>query len=276
MQLMKAGWFLAMTLSANTLLHAQEDTLHAKDSVIELKDCYENFFAQAEKIMTPSKISLVQKNGKTTSLASFLKTEAMGRESMHGLADLDADGKKELIIYNYTGGAHCCDQYFIFKELGAGKYQYVAKTTAGNVCINEKNELVYNFYEMFGYFFTCYACSFENTSEEAPLPVAEIRLRYSKGKLIIIPGDKELRSTIQDNLAKLSEQPYKPLYGDTDQDNGLRKEFALNLAVFYYSFGKNLAETKKLFDKYYKFPDARKVWSEFVKSLGWIKRDNDF
>lgn len=61
-----------------------------------------------------------------------------------------------------------------------------------------------------------------------------------------------------------------------DQDDGFRKEIALNLAVFYYSFGKNMLETQKLFNKYYKFPDTKKVWAAFVKNLGYIKKESDF
>ena len=101
-------------------------------------------------------------------------------------------------------------------------------------------------------------------------------MKYNKGKLSIIPGDKELRSTINDNLGKLGEQPYQKLADEADQDNGLRKEFALNLVVFYYSFGKNLVTTKSLFDKYYKFPDAKKVWLDFIRILNGIKGDNSF
>ena len=33
----------------------------------------------------------------------------------------------------------------------------------------------------------------------------------NKGKVAVVPGDKELRSSINDNLGKLSEQPYEKL-----------------------------------------------------------------
>ena len=257
-----------------------QDTLHAVDSVINQEDCYDKFFQQSEKISSPDKTMLVKKNGKTVSLTAFLKTNPpdilIANQSQFGLADLDNDGKKELVIYNYTGGAHCCDEFYIFKNIALNKYQYAAKTFAGDVCIMDKNEFTYNFYQQFGYFFTCFACEYQDTSDVAPGPLRNIVLKYSKGRLMVIPGDKELRSMINDNLGKLKEQPYEKLSQDYDQDNGLRKEFAFNLAVYYYSFGKNLIETKKLFDKYYKFPDAKKVWSEFVLILAQIKKDNDF
>jgi hypothetical protein len=106
--------------------------------------------------------------------------------------------------------------------------------------------------------------------------VQHVKLAYRGGKMVVLPGDQELRSTLYDNLAILSEQPYVELENDSSQDDGLRKEFALNLVVYHYSFGQNLAATKKLFDKYYKFPDAKKVWQEFTSTLNFIKKNNDF
>ncbi|MFI5132874.1 MAG: hypothetical protein ACHQEB_00995 [Chitinophagales bacterium] len=272
--------FLSFAFTAFTSASAQVDTLHAKDSVIRVEDCYEHFFQQSEKITAPGKTILVMKNKKVITLAAFLKSNdpdnVMGIEAHQGLADLDNDGKKELVLFNYTGGAHCCDEFYIFRKIAPDKYQYAAKTYAGDVCITEKNELVYNFYQQFGYFFTCFACSYPDTTDAGPEPIQGVILKYNKGKLTVIPGDKELRNTITDNLGKLSEQPYQKLADEADQDNGLRKEFALNLAVFHYCFGKNLVETKKLFDKYYRFPDAKKVWAAFLMQLKTLGINNDF
>ena len=94
--------------------------------------------------------------------------------------------------------------------------------------------------------------------------------------MVVAAGDAELRSKLNDNLAKMGEQPYEELKEAIDQDNGLRKEFAMNLAVYHYSFGRNLVVTQKLFNKYYKFPDAKKVWAEFVKHLQYIRKESDF
>jgi hypothetical protein len=244
------------------------------DTTVSERNCIEDNFGAGEKISNPSKISLVTKAKKTVTLNSFIQQLNMTRD--HALIDMDKDGKKELIIFHYTGGAHCCDELFLFRNIATNKYQYVVKLFAGNVCMNEKPQFIYDFYEQFGYFFTCYACAFTDTTEAAPMPVSYIKLNYSKGKLSVVPGDKELRGRIRDNLAKLGEQPYENLEDDIAQDNGLRKEFALNLAVFYYSYGRNLVETKKLFDQFYKYPDAKKVWLEFSNHLKFIKKENDF
>jgi hypothetical protein len=252
-------------------VYAQQDSTDTDHE----EDCTTNFFERSEIVKSPAKIILVNKSGKTMTMASFLKAQTYA-DIQHGLADLDNDGKKELIINDYTGGAHCCDEFFIFKNISTNKYQYVAKTFAGDVCVTNKNEFLYNFYELFGYFFTCYACAYEDTSDMAPAPLHNIVLKYNKGKLSVVPGDKELRSQIIDNLSILGEQPYQKLEREIDQDNGLRKEFAINLAVFYYSFGRNMIETKKLFDKYYKYADAKKVWAQFSTQLQFIRKDNDF
>lgn len=242
-------------------------------------NCTKAFFGRSEKVESPAKILLVTKNLKTIKLSAFIASGSSQTGELlqdYGLIDLDKDGKNELVIMNNTGGAHCCDEFYFFKNIGPNKYQYAAKTFAGDVCVSDNNIFAFNFYQQLGYFFTCFACGYTDTSDAAPVEVRGILLEYKKGKLTVIPGDQEMRSIINDNLGKLGEQPYEKLATSIDQDNGLRKEFAMNLAVFYYSYGKNLPETQKLFNKYYKFPDAKKVWAEFIKQLQSIRKQNDF
>ena len=260
--------FVAFRLTA----FAQEP---ADTTVVPETDPTILFFQQGEKVNDPAKTLLVTKTRKTVSLKKFTETE-LSDYADHVLADLDNDGKKELLLYDFTGGAHCCDEVYIFRNTVPGKYQHVAKLFAGNTIITSDKQFVYNFYEHFGYFFTCFACAYTDTTDEAPLEVRSIHLKYAQGKLLVVKGDQELRSAINDNLGKLGEQPYEVLEDEISFDNGLRKEVALNLAVFYYSFGKSLPATKQLFDKYYKFPDARKVWTTFVKNLQEVRTNNDF
>ena len=278
---------LLLSLTVFLSLQAQDEVLYQKDSVVEKgMDCTAGFFSRTEKPGSPEKIVLVAKNQKTFKLPVFMASihpdgkkmasSAMGISQDYGLIDLDQDGKKELVISNNTGGAHCCDELYFFKNTGPNKYQFAARTFAGDVCISDRNEFVYYFNQHLGYFFTCFACSYQDTTDGAPVELRGILLEYKKGKLAIIPGDQELRSIINDNLGKLGEQPYIKLENATAQDEGLRKEFAMNLAVFYYSYGKNIAETQKLFNKYYKFPDAAKVWAEFLKQLQTIRKTSDF
>jgi hypothetical protein len=272
-RLLCLGIFFCFSFAAKS----QPDTaIHAVDSILNDEiDCM-RFFSSHDKIPAPSKTSLVTRENKTILLSSILNHNETFLAPDHALADLDGDGKNELVTWNFTGGAHCCDEIVVYKNISPNKYRYAGRVFAGNSCINDSNGISYNFYESFGYFFTCYACSYADTSDIAPEPVQTIILRYKKGKLIVQPGDKDLRSIITDNLGKLSEQTYTAMSRDYDQDNGLRKEFALNLAVYYYSFGKNLVETKRLFDKYYKFPDAKNVWKEFLTILNSLKKENSF
>ncbi len=274
---LRAGIFAVLMLNV-FLLKAQEvvDTsrFNATDTS-KPTDPTTDFFQQGEKITATDKVSLVMLNKRMIKLGSFLKSAAM-ENADHVLADLDNDGRKELLISNFTGGAHCCDEIYIFKNLTPTKYQQVAKLFAGQTLITRNNEFIYSFGEHLGYFFTCYACGYSDTSDAAPIEIRSIALQYSKGKMVIMPGNQELRSIINDNLGKLGELPYEELEEDIAQDNGLRKEFAMNLAVFYYSFGRNLAATQALFNKYYKYPDAKKVWQAFAKQLQYIRKENVF
>jgi hypothetical protein len=268
-----SGFVLLLSYSS---LQAQTDSvLYQRDSVVmQESDLTVLFFQQHEKAASPPAVRLVTKANKIVTLPDFLS--GIGIYANHALADLDKDGKKELLISNYTGGAHCCDEIYIFKNIAPNRFQYTVKFFAGNTTIAKDNEFIYNFHEQFSYFFTCHACSYTDTTDEAPIDFHNILLKYYKGKMLINPGDREMRNLITDNLGKLGEQPYEKLENDRAQDNGLRKEFAINLAVFYYTFGRNLVETQKLFNKYYKFPDAKKVWAEFARQLQIIKKDNDF
>jgi len=250
-------------------------------------DCIDRFFSSCKPIGKSDRTKLILKNKKTVSLKQFIKDfnpDAMrGNIEMSaiyehaGFKDLDSSGSPELVIYNFTGGAHCCDEFYFFKNTAPGIFQFTAKMYAGDVCPTQKNEFEYGFSQMFGYFFTCFACSIWEDSTVTGLQYSgSIKLRYKMGRLEVVPGRADDLARIKTNLGILKKQPYVKMEDDYDQDNGLRKEFAYNLAAYYYSFGKSRAETRKLFDAYYHFPDAAKVWKEFVQTLDAVKEANDF
>ncbi|HOZ67855.1 MAG TPA: hypothetical protein PLB49_11810 [Chitinophagaceae bacterium] len=278
-------FYFSLLFLSGQRLNAQVETdsvMYARDSALDVPtDPTILFFQEGEKTKTPGKLMLLLKNKKTKSLAAFLKSlgNAELGETEYGdyaLSDLDKDGRKELLVYNYTGGAHCCDELYIFKYTGLNKYQQVAKLFAGNTIITKEKEFVYDFHEQYGYFFTCFACGYEDTTGAGLFSNSSILLRYQKGKMGVVPGDPTLKKTILDNLEKLGKQPYQPLEDDIAQDDGIRKEIALNLAVYYYSFGRNTEDTRQLFYRYYKHPDARKVWAGFTRQLTYILAQNDF
>lgn len=262
-------WLIALLFAAPVAATAQDDS-----TALDSDECLDHFFVNA--IKPDAKTLLVLPKGKVMSTAAFKKANDDADFMRIGQVDLDKDGQQELLIYNYTGGAHCCDEVYFFRKAAPTRYQFVAKTFGGDLCADSDNTFNYFFDQHFGYFFTCFACGVEDTTDEGVQPVHSIRLRYQKGKLAIVPGTTELKNLILDNLAKLAEMPYQPIDPDLGQDDGTRKEFAMNLAVYYFSFGKNLPATKLLFTKYYNHPDKTVVWSEFSKTLQYVRADNNF
>ena len=270
--------FLLVTLiDRSTFAQQTADTvMFQKDSaIIPETDPLTKLLQEGEKVAHPEKTMMMLKSGKQISMHQFVKSN-LTEFSDAALVDLDNDGKAELFFSNYTGGAHCCDEIYIFKKIGINRYQFSGKMYAGVTGIDESKTFQYRLYELFGYFFTCYACGFPTESEADPIENNTINIQYRQGRLQIVKGDKELLHIIHDNLGKLKEQPYVALKDDLAMDEGLRKEFAFNLGVYYYAFGKNFTSTKLLFDKYYKFSDSKKVWNQFVATIKHINSINTF
>ncbi|MFM2138803.1 MAG: hypothetical protein RJA57_1110 [Bacteroidota bacterium] len=262
-------WFLLL----QSLVSAAQDP--ADTLLQEEEDPTLRFFRNAEKPSDAERFTLVGINGQTMTLAAWLKQKAY-QSGEQVLADLDHDGRKELLLYGYTGGAHCCDAITVFRESAPRRYQQAGTLYAGHTIVKSDGTFLFDLYEQFGYFFTCYACGLTDTSDAAPIDVSVVRVIYTKGRLAVVPGDQELRSLILDNLGKLRERPYVKFDDAVIQDEGQRKAFALNLAVYYFSFGKNLTATRQLFFQYYKFPDAVTVWAAFLKTLNGVRRGNSF
>ena len=45
------------------------------------------------------------------------------RWGVDSVADLDADGVQDVIVFHFTGGAHCCSEYLVFSERPGGIQQ---------------------------------------------------------------------------------------------------------------------------------------------------------
>ncbi len=266
-------FLLAVSVYCSVLLQAQErdSVMYAMDSAIDIPTVATTlFFQTGGKAADPSKLLVITPARKTVTLSALLATKQM-TYSDHVLADLDSDGKKELLVSNFSGGPQLnqispfIDEIWFYKNITPNKYQYTGKLIAGTTIVTGGKEFIYNFIGSLGKFFTCDGCVYTDNSDEAPIPMKEVMVKYNKGKLSVVKGDQELRSGINDNLGKLGERA--TAIGPNGEDDGTRKEIAMNLAVYYYSFGKNLAATKALFTKYYKQADAKKVWATFAKQL---------
>jgi hypothetical protein len=217
-------------------------------------------------------------NKKQQTLTRYLKENVEGLEHRLALKDLDSDGKAELVIYNFTGGAHCCDEFYFFKNAGTNRFAPAAKLFAGSTCVMGTSFL-YDFAETFGYFYSCYACALEekkNKKGDAFERLANISLKYKGGKLVIEPGDAQLKEKLLRNLRYIKSLGWDGGVKEGEFDDGRRKALAQTLAVYYFSFGKNLNNTKAVFTTYYPHKDGPVLWKEFSATLASLQSQNSF
>jgi len=257
-----------------------------KDRLIRERGCVDSMFISQNGVENPGEAMLILENNKVISLTNFMVSignkqlvnddEYAGMLPYQVLTDLDDDGRKELIVFNFTGGSHCCDEVYIFKNISVNNYQFAAKTHAGNVCLTFNKDFIYGLNEHFGYFYTCFACGLEDSARSGLQQAGDFLLRYKNGSLITVKSTRKQNKRIKANLKILAQHPYVKLEDETDQDDGLRKEFAFNFGEYYFLSGKDIKKTKALFDTYYQFPDANNVWKEFVLLLEEISRTNTF
>lgn len=241
---------------------------------IGYESCYEDFFKGIARFKDSNSAYLLLDDGKRVSLPQFFKDEFMSTVSYYGKKDIDGDGTAELIIFNYTGGAHCCDEYYFFKQKNEEEFEYKAHITGGQACIAaNSNRISYSLNELLGYFFSCYACEFTDSSGNFK-SMRDIHLKYVDSALEIIPYDNVAEQQNLANLESLTKHGYEKV--EDLMDNGWRKEFAMNFAVWYYNHHKNWESTKDLFNKYYKFPDSARVWKEFYRTLREAEKENSF
>lgn len=249
-------------------------TTDRNDDSLVYEDCYEKFFKGGAPFADSGKVLLTLKNGSPVTLKQFFAEDSSSKYSRYTLKSIDNDTIPELITYNYTGGAHCCDEITIFSRDTKG-YRFRAKLYGGFACIDPvTNIFTYSLNETLGYFFGCYACGFSD-SAKGFTTLREIHLRYNNGKFEIQPYSADDQKKLLHNLQILHDHGYEELQ-DGMMDSGWRKELAMNIAVWHYNNGKNWKETQKLFDQYYTFKDAAKVWKEFYGTLHDAEKQNSF
>jgi hypothetical protein len=281
-RLMAGYFFLALAATGCTGTADKQAGDKAGDSVVaETPDemlfdesCYNNFFTGLPKFKDSLSALLLLESGKKATLTQFFRDEYMSTMAQYGTKDLDGDGTIELVIYNNTGGAHCCDEYYIFQQKAKSEFRYQGQLVSGQVCVDAAtNIFTYSFTETYGYFFGCYACTFQDSTGVFK-SMREIQLRFSKNKFEVVPYDTAAEKQNILNLQVLYDHGYEELEGM--MDNGLRKEFAMNFAVWHFNHGQDWKKTKKLFDQYYHFNDAVKIWMEFYNILKEVSQQNSF
>ncbi|MEJ7740845.1 MAG: hypothetical protein WKF97_25790 [Chitinophagaceae bacterium] len=237
-------------------------------------ECYIKFFHKLPKFTDSNSAFLEMGDGKKVSMTQFFKDEFMSPVSQYGTKDMDGDAVPELIIYNNTGGAHCCDEYYVFSRKGDNQYLFKAHLMGGGTCIDAgTNTFTFSFNETFGYFFSCYACEFKDSTNNFKT-MREIYLKYINGRLQILPYDKAAEKQNLINLDILQKHGFEKVEGL--MDNGWRKEFAMNFAVWHFNHGQKWDETRAIFNRYYQFRDAAKIWEEFYNTLNDSRKENTF
>lgn len=180
-------------------------------------------------------------------------------------ANLDADTIPELMVKYYTGGAHCCDMYTIFKKSGINEYKEIFEIEGGVGSLQvSKGDLNFNFAENTGYFFTCYACFLENLPDSTFVPY--IWLHYDGKNFIVKGGNESLNQSILRNLEFLSKREIPPL-DVFEMDDGTRKAYAEHVIAWYFNNGENMDATAKLFKTFYHGADSQKVFDEIVQYI---------
>jgi hypothetical protein len=282
--LFKPGWVYAAVISLILIscnqnprnrFDSPEDSLQFQtDSLTDIAGaCQGSFFRDLERFEDSSSAYLIVDSNKRITLTQFFRDEFMSPVSSYGLKDLDEDGAEELIVYNNTGGAHCCDEFSIFSAVSENEYMFKSRLM-GDVCITpETNAFTFSFNEPMGYFFSCYACNFSDSSSSFRTMRA-LRMRYAKGKLEVIPYSKQEEVQNLRNFEVLTNSGYKKLNGL--MDDGWRKEYAVNTAIWHFNHGKNWTTTKTLFDKYYQYPDHKQVWDELYQTILATSHENTF
>jgi hypothetical protein len=240
----------------------------------DYQDCNYRFFAHVPKSADSAKMRLRLANGHEVNWQQLKNDELMSSHVRWGLTNLNNDTVNELVVLNYTGGAHCCDEVYVFEEQPSHFVQK-AKLFGGFICIDAASKLfIFSFNEALGYFFACYACGFADSTGRFNI-IREIELRYDNGRFVVVPPHADTEKQLYQNLQLLAAHKYENMEEGL-MDSGWRKEFAMNIAVWHYNHGKNWTATKALFDKYYNFKDAARVWKEFRNTLQEVERENDF
>ena len=251
-----------------------DSLLQSRDSATAFAGaCYESFFKGLSVFPDSNAAYLLIDSSRRITLTQYFRDEFMSPVSSYGLKDIDSDGVRELIIYNNTGGAHCCDEFSIFARASTTEYLFKSRLM-GDVCIDPADNIfTFSFNESLGYFFSCYACQFPD-SVPGFRSMRALSLVYKNGKLMVKPYTAEDEKQNLDNLKVLHDHGFEKLEGMID--NGWRKEFAINTVLWHFNHGKDWTTTKKLFDEFYRFPDRKKVWNELYRTIIETSRENTF
>ena len=127
-------------IEEDTLQTDTEDITGTLNKLPAEDDCNNNFFTSLPVINDSSALKLQLKNGHTVNLKQFVKDELASSRVKAGLKTIDNDTIPEFIVMNNTGGAHCCDEVYIFTG-NNNTYSQKAKLYGGFVCIDPQTNI---------------------------------------------------------------------------------------------------------------------------------------
>ncbi len=216
---------------------------------------------------------LILNNGSQMKFSDFPSSDYL-RENKDwkkfSFTDIDNDDIPELTINFFTGGAHCCFEYFIFKQISKNTFKQIFTFEGGEGALTiDGSEIKINFFEQIGYFFTCYACGISDSLPHKYFS-PQITLNYSKDKFTLAPTDDYLNKTIIEDLEYLKNRTV-PIMDTTDNmDDGTRRAFAERIITYFFNNHENLYATKILFQTYYFGEDRTMIWDNIEKQIANI------
>ena len=114
-------------------------------------------------------ILLILNDSSQVKLSDFPSTDYLSKHKdwrEFSFTDIDNDDIPELTVNFFTGGAHCCFEFYLFKQISKNTFRQIFTFEGGEGALTiDGSEIRINFYEQIGYFFTCYAC---DISESLP------------------------------------------------------------------------------------------------------------
>lgn len=252
------------TAAANTVDTSSLPSSENASDPLDQRNCFAWFFKEAPVVEDSNSLFVALPGFPRISLKQMIRDELFNNVRVV-LQDLDSNGSNELVIYNYSGGAHCCDEFFVLAPDATGTYSIQTKLFGGNTCISRNYEFSYNLYEGLGYFYACYACIYTDSAKGLMLP-PPIQYRYESGRFLLSGDTAATAAAALKNLNLLRKVPIKQL--QNNEDGGLRKMIAINLATLHFLRNSNWDATRALFDRFYvNKNDANEVWQQFRKTL---------
>jgi hypothetical protein len=239
-------------------------------------DCFETFFDSANQQHLDQQ-QIIQSDGKAIALKDFVKLnyDDSVSKTWYNLKDVDQNGESELWLRGYTGGAHCCDEWKVYEPQANHQYKLAAQLTAGEVCI-QKNTFIYSFNQVLGYFRSCFACGYDD-STSGFIPIREMKLKYVNQQFLVMSLSIKEQNQLLQNLAILKRN--MPLVKENEEETivgSMQKEFAMNIAVHYYTHKKDWISCEALIKQYYSMPDAKNFTKELKELLDEISKENSF